>query len=192
MSWSIVKKAVQPSDALSASKVPSLGRVEVMLSEWRGCAGTISVLSWLDSTSLVWNCICFSVVICRTTQLRDFCLGYGGIVYSCWGEWLCCYMLLDLGHLSGHVLDCILLSLGDWAVLLQSLSELCGVSCRGWYSGSGHCSYNIPYHRLDSCFAGGSGCIGGAWGGWLGCPAEWRKSMKMLLWGRWGHSILSP
>ena len=44
--WSRVKKAVWPFVSLSVSRVPSLGRVEVMLSECRGYAGTISMLSW--------------------------------------------------------------------------------------------------------------------------------------------------
>ena len=39
MSWSVVKNAVWPSGALYVSRVPSLGRDEVMLSEYRGCGG---------------------------------------------------------------------------------------------------------------------------------------------------------
>ena len=45
VSCSVVKKAVWPSVALPVSRVPSLGKVEVMLLDCRGCVGMISVLS---------------------------------------------------------------------------------------------------------------------------------------------------
>ena len=45
--WSVVRKVVWLSVALSVSRVPSLGRVDVILSECRGCVGMTSMLSYL-------------------------------------------------------------------------------------------------------------------------------------------------
>ena len=42
--WSMVKNTVWPSVALSVSRLPSLGRAEVILSECRGYVETITML----------------------------------------------------------------------------------------------------------------------------------------------------
>ena len=45
--FNVVKKEVWPSVAVSVKQVPSLERVNVMLSDQRGWAGMIFMLFWL-------------------------------------------------------------------------------------------------------------------------------------------------
>ena len=63
-------------------------------------------------------CVFFGVVIYWSAQLREFGLSYDRTVFLL-GEWLCCFLLVDLGCLPGHIWDCVLLSQGDWSLLLE-------------------------------------------------------------------------
>ena len=94
----MVKNAACPSVALFVSRMPSLRRAEVMLSECRGCVGI---------------CICCGRGICESALLRGFCWDYGWPIYSLFGVWLFHHLLLNPWCLSGCVQDPVLLSWGD-------------------------------------------------------------------------------
>ena len=118
---SVVKTAVLSLVALSVSRVPSLRKVELMLSECRSCMGMIPMpfsLYLYGVHLLQWEHLWEHSAVGHLLRLQWDCL-------ILLGEWLCCHLLFDLWCLSRCVLDLALLSQGNLA--LQSQLAWCGL-----------------------------------------------------------------
>ena len=105
---------------LVCHQVPFLGRVKVLY--WSAGVTWGWSQCYLYCTSKVWNCICFSVVTCWTAQLRSFCLGYSGTVYSYLGN----------GSVNAYCLACST-SLGTFEIM-PCCPRAIGFCYHGWLS----------------------------------------------------------